>query len=141
MCRGRGEILTTYNLQLTTYKIVLVVPDIQVSTKWAYEEWDKKINPKSQIPNPDRITNHESRITDFENDFEKIVIPQYSVIQEIKDRLLESGAVAASMSGSGPSVFGIFKNREDAQLAYDTLKRDFGNTFICDFVGHGLEII
>ena len=57
----------------------------------------------------------------MENVFEPGIIRQYPVIQEIKDLMEANGALKAMMSGSGPTVFGIFDDREKAQAVYDTL--------------------
>ena len=59
----------------------------------------------------------------FHNDFEDSIFPQFPAIITIKEKLYSSGAIYAAMSGSGSSVFGIFKNKTD-------LKKEFENYFV-----------
>src|SRR5262249_47769010 len=86
-------------------------PSIQISSSWAYYQWDKLQNKSSgnisfteSIRKPVREWKNI-----FQNDFEKIVFKAYPEIQRIKDSLYEQGALFASMSGSGSSVYGIFE--------------------------------
>ncbi|MDE7242664.1 MAG: 4-(cytidine 5'-diphospho)-2-C-methyl-D-erythritol kinase [Oscillospiraceae bacterium] len=65
------------------------------------------------------------------NVFEDVLPRKYSVVFEIKSRLLELGAMAASMTGSGPTVFGIFRSRETAQNAAGQMTALFPSTFLC----------
>ena len=55
------------------------------------------------------------------NVLENVTIPAHPVIQEIKDTMMQAGAVNAMMSGSGPTVFGLFDDYEKAQAAYEQL--------------------
>lgn len=85
--------------------ILIIKPGIQISTKWAYEELDKK-----------------STKTNPENDFEPLISKKYPIINKIKEQLKNNGAVKALMSGSGPAVFGLFKDKTTAEKAYNKLK-------------------
>jgi 4-diphosphocytidyl-2-C-methyl-D-erythritol kinase len=51
------------------------------------------------------------------NDLEQVVLPRFPEVGKIKDLLMDSGAAAAMMTGSGPTVFGVFNNQEDAVQA------------------------
>lgn len=107
--RGRGERLETVNLNLTGYWILLVNPGIHVSTKEAYEgsnpePWEGALSNIVMLP-------IETWPTNLLNDFEKTVFAKHHVIKTIKDELYRHGAVYASMSGSGSTVFGIFKGK------------------------------
>lgn len=90
---------------------LLVIPNIFISTSWAYTELGKKLKFDTKVPkfrgffNGD-IPSYKFEI--FENDFERIVIPAYPEIGSIKQKLLKLGARFASLSGSGSTVFGIF---------------------------------
>ena len=115
---GIGDKLTPIELDLRRIRIVMIKPEEGVSTKEAYSG----IQPN---PNPfDRKT----------NDFEKTVFPLHPIIGEIKKRLLDAGAYYASMSGSGSTVFGLFKN--DAEGGSDTrlraLKEEFASMVLLD---------
>ena len=104
---GIGEQLQTINFSLKGYYIVLVKPPFGVGTKAAYATIKPAI-PKHSLPelikqSPDQW---QGRIV---NDFEASVFPLFPAIAQIKTKLLELGAVYAAMSGSGSSVYGLFK--------------------------------
>jgi len=65
------------------------------------------------------------------NVFEDVLPKRYRQVFEIKSRLLELGAMAASMTGSGPSVFGLFYDRLSAQHAANALSMQFSSVFLC----------
>ena len=90
-------------------KLLLVIPDISISTKWAYEQIKNKLKSENIIPKF-AVLMRKNFLTFkfFENDFEKIVIPAYPEIGAIKQKLLDSGAKFASLSGSGSTVYGVF---------------------------------
>ena len=98
--------------------ILLVLPSVSISTKWAYDQIKYKLNSQNSIPNFAHLMRNDFlSFKFFENDFEKIVIPAYPEIGSIKHRLLESGANFASLSGSGSTVFGILDNNACANKA------------------------
>ena len=131
---GIGNILTPIELDLKGTRIVLIKPDEGVSTKEAYSG----IQPKDegQRTKDKNVSAYliaqQNRL--FVNDFEKTVFPKHPIIGEIKKRLLDAGAFYASMSGSGSTVFGLFKNdpegRTDARLAL--LKEEFASMVLLD---------
>lgn len=94
---GRGEILTKANIDLSGKYIVIIKPDIHVSTAEAYAS----IVPKESEFNLNDLNS-------LKNDFEVSVFKKYPQIEKIKAALYEAGASYASMSGSGSAVFGIF---------------------------------
>ncbi len=116
IAEGIGEILTPINLDLSGYTIVIIKPDsVNVSTKQAYAG----ITPaQPTTPLADLlklpIEDWQGRI---KNDFESSIFPLAPQIADIKNTLLEIGAVYASMSGSGASVYGIFNNDKMADEA------------------------
>lgn len=69
------------------------------------------------------------------NVFEDVLPRRYAQVFEIKSRLLELGAMAASMTGSGPTVFGMFRDREPAVHAVEILRPHFPFTFLCELAG------
>lgn len=109
---GIGNIFSPITFSLKGYQIWLVKPDIFVSTKDAFA----RIRPHR----PDRSLKDIVQLPVEEwkgimvNDFEESVFPQFPAIGEIKEKMYRQGAIYASMSGSGSSVYGIFK--EDASL-------------------------
>lgn len=104
---GIGNLLQPVELSLKGYHLVLVKPDTSVSTREAYAN----ITPrKPEVPLLEIIKQPvESWKGLMKNDFEDSVFPAHPEIAAIKDKLYDLGAVYASMTGSGSSVFGIFK--------------------------------
>ncbi len=103
---GIGNIFEDISLSLAGYQLVLVKPDIHVSTKEAYamvKPVQPEISLKEIVRQPVDIWK-----TCMVNDFEYSVFNKYPEIGAIKNTLYKSGAIYASMSGSGSSVFGIF---------------------------------
>jgi len=114
---GRGERLTPFTVQIP-YWILVVTPDIHVSTAWAYS------NVRLQQPQnrPDLRGLLETAIdkpailrADLANDFEESVFREFSEISKLKKKLLKEGAEFALMSGSGSSVFGFFSSEAKAK--------------------------
>lgn len=104
---GIGNIFSPIQLSLKGYQLWLVKPDIFVSTRDAFS----KIKPHHAEQSLKEIA--QSPVEDWKdrmvNDFEESVFPQFPAIGEIKDEMYRQGALYASMSGSGSSVYGIFK--------------------------------
>ncbi|HRO70944.1 MAG TPA: 4-(cytidine 5'-diphospho)-2-C-methyl-D-erythritol kinase [Chitinophagaceae bacterium] len=107
---GRGEFLQPVDLGLSSYKFVLINPGIHISTGEAFSGTVPAIPVRSTleiISQPVHTWKDE-----LMNDFEKTIFPAYPEIEKIKTSLYEQGALYASMSGTGSSVYGIFeKNR------------------------------
>lgn len=108
---GRGEILTPYEIDLSGYEIRVEIPQgVSVSTKEAYS----KVVPRDLLPEQMSLREALSRPVEewkdcLVNDFEPSVFALYPQIEALKNSMYERGAVYASMSGSGSSVFGIFR--------------------------------
>lgn len=103
---GTGNVFEPVDLSLKGYHFCLIKPDVAVSTPEAYSLVSPavpEISLKEIVNRP--VAEWKNLMT---NDFEKSVFTKYPVIGEIKDRIYEAGAVYASMSGSGSSVFGLF---------------------------------
>lgn len=108
---GIGEVFEETGLSLDGYYFVLIKPDVHVSTKDAFA----LVSPQKPVFSLKEII--KLPVAEWKdkmyNDFERSVFPQYPVIKEIKEKLYNLGAVYASMSGSGSSVYGIFDNPLD----------------------------
>ncbi|HEV8081431.1 MAG TPA: 4-(cytidine 5'-diphospho)-2-C-methyl-D-erythritol kinase [Chitinophagaceae bacterium] len=103
---GRGEKLEPINIDLKNYKILIVNPGININTKWAFSKiipQERKISIQQIITLP-----IETWKVYLQNDFELPVFTEYPEIRKIKEDLYEVGALYASLSGSGSSVFGVF---------------------------------
>ncbi len=131
--RGRGEVLFPLKVEETALQLVLVNPGIKISTKWAYQVFDEE-NRDSTQENKVDILKHIRRkkiislseISEYVyNRFDAIICKEYPIIKEIKDRLLELGAISATISGSGPTVYGILNNENKADYAYKILKKEY----------------
>lgn len=124
LAEGIGEILTS--LPGPRQAVVLIAkPEIMVSTKEVYEN----LHADSLEKHPDidgMVTALKEGdlqgITDrMENVLETVTIEKYPIIEQIKDVMKSAGAINAMMSGSGPTVFGIFETEESAQKAFDQI--------------------
>jgi 4-diphosphocytidyl-2-C-methyl-D-erythritol kinase len=111
LATGIGEILEPVKLPLD-YQCVLIYPDISISTPWVYKNFKINLtNTKKKIKLASlffRQIHLDEFAYFFKNDLEDVVFPDYPKIRELKTKLLDTGALFASMSGSGSSVFGIF---------------------------------
>jgi 4-diphosphocytidyl-2-C-methyl-D-erythritol kinase len=104
---GRGEILKLVNIDLSNYKLLIVNPGIHIDTKWAFS----KIIPKEPHVSIKEIITLpvEGWKDQLQNDFEIPVFAEYPEIGKIKSELYHNGATYASMSGSGSTVYGLYK--------------------------------
>jgi 4-diphosphocytidyl-2-C-methyl-D-erythritol kinase len=103
---GRGDILEPIEVNISGFRISIVTPDIHVSTKRAYTNVIPQ-TPDLHVAEVIKLPVERWKDT-LCNDFEKSIFPQYPAIAEVKEKMYEQGAVYASMSGSGASVFGLF---------------------------------
>ncbi|MBR5607699.1 MAG: 4-(cytidine 5'-diphospho)-2-C-methyl-D-erythritol kinase, partial [Bacteroidaceae bacterium] len=106
-----GNVFSPIELNLSGWFLVLVKPDDFISTREAYSAVTP-CRPLYDLKDlvSDSVETWNGRMV---NDFEKSVFPLHPVVQGIRDRLYELGADYASMSGSGSSVFGLFRNSID----------------------------
>ncbi|MCE5313124.1 MAG: 4-(cytidine 5'-diphospho)-2-C-methyl-D-erythritol kinase [Nitrospiraceae bacterium] len=133
VAEGRGDELTTL-LPAFSYPLVVVKPEVSVSTPWAYNQLGRTRELTNQAVKIDNIkliyqAIRQGDYTLFSslasNDFEDAVMNHFPVIKEIKGLLKEHGACASLMSGSGSSVFGIFKDSSGARTAAEALSDRF----------------
>ena len=127
---GIGDKLTPISLDLSGMRLVMIKPDCGVSTKEAYAG----IKPKGSSELFKVVQNGSELFKVATNDFEDTVFVAHPEIAEIKQRLLDAGAVYAAMSGSGSTVFGLFEHdaegSTDAQLRL--LHEEFAQMVIFD---------
>jgi len=114
IARGRGEILSPCPLDLKGMYLKIINPGIHVGTKEAYDG----VVPNPNAPTVASILDQEIEEwkTQLKNDFETSVFKKHSILQEIKDNLYAEGAIYAAMSGSGSTMFGIFKEKPKLSL-------------------------
>ncbi len=142
---GRGEKLVPCRAEKKLY-ILLVKPPFEISTAWVYKnlkttrllkdkalETDKSGNMPEDLSKltkkTEKVNNIKLLIRNIEeahfsalsgselNDLESVTIREFHVIAEIKDRLLRLGAIFSLMSGSGSTVFGVFRSGDEAEAA------------------------
>ena len=121
---GRGEQIEPMP-DLPPCWILLINPRIHVSSAWAYKNINLKL---TNFPTKNNVFSQQhNAVTDalrtLENMLEEPVISHYPIIASIKNLLLEEGAEWASMSGSGSTVFGVFKEKELAEQALRQIER------------------
>ncbi|MEN8188589.1 MAG: 4-(cytidine 5'-diphospho)-2-C-methyl-D-erythritol kinase [Thermodesulfobacteriota bacterium] len=128
---GIGELMTPV-APLEYCRVVLVNPGIHVSTAWVYQNY-RLTNPALEDILTDFEKNDCNQLLSgpLENDLEQVTAGRFEEIDEIKKSLLETGALAVLMSGSGPTVFGLFIDKEDSQFDGDgammaSLQQRFG---------------
>ena len=106
---GKGEIFSPININLSGYYILLIKPDIHISTPEAYAGITPKPS-KKPLQQLIELPIEEWKENIF-NDFEDSIFPNHPKLAQLKSELYENGAVYAAMSGSGSTIFGIF-NKE-----------------------------
>ena len=120
LAEGIGEILTPLSPMPKCY-VLIAKPGISVSTKTVYEKFDAL----TEVPHPDidgliqglDVGDLQRVAASMGNVLEGVTIGEYPVIEEIKNVMKQEGALNAMMSGSGPTVFGIFADRRTAKKA------------------------
>ena len=125
LAEGIGEKLSSLP-PMVKCLVLIAKPAVSVSTKFVYQ--NLKLN--EQTPHPDidalitdiRNSDLDNICADMGNVLETVTIPNYPVIAQIKEQMLKSGAKASMMSGSGPTVFGLFGDEETAQRARAEMK-------------------
>ena len=121
---GRGEVMQPMPINLSNFTMALIHPNIPISTGWAFQQITPAIKEKtiaSIIQQPIATWKNE-----LINDFEKPVFEAHPSLALIKHNLYEQGAIYASLSGSGSSLFGLFPKGTTLQSssAFDKLKMD-----------------
>lgn len=125
---GRGEKLKALPKFKINYKILIVNPNIHISTPWAYKQLKVKKRKLPILNSTETFmaSNHNA----FVNDFEYIVFKKYPVIKSIKEKMYVHKAVFSLMSGSGSTVYGLFKKEADLKSAQKFFIKKKFKTFI-----------
>jgi 4-diphosphocytidyl-2-C-methyl-D-erythritol kinase len=122
IARGIGEILQPIK-NFPSLWYVIISPNLMVSTAWAYERTKLKLTKNE---NQNIINGFEKGIFNIPdllfNDLERVTLVKYPFLCSIKDSLMKVGALGALMTGSGPSIFGIFDSAKKAREAGKTLE-------------------
>lgn len=140
LATGIGELLTPV-APLAAYSILLVNPGFPVSTPWVYQTF-----ALTKPENAGRFESLQKRIgaaggldvsnTDWAqlaaigNDLERVTVAKYPEIDQLKNELVNNGAATALMSGSGPTVFGLFVNRQKAEACHDIFQGRYKHSYL-----------
>ncbi len=121
---GIGEKLTPVQLDLSQYFLLVIMPDIQISTPWAF----KKLAEQKKLLTSKKEQDNKAR-SEFlgnaylYNDFEQVVFEEYKLLAKTKEILLQEKAVFASLSGTGSALYAFFAHKSDQEHAVNHLKK------------------
>ncbi|MFP4621266.1 MAG: 4-(cytidine 5'-diphospho)-2-C-methyl-D-erythritol kinase [Bacteroidales bacterium] len=121
LAREKGNETTPIHLSIKGFYLLLVIPEIQIDTQTAYMNIKPRERQKSlkEIVLNQPVENWQEEVT---NDFENNLLKEYPLLDKIKQRMKEMGAVFTSLSGSGSAMYGIFKEKP---LVIAELKQHF----------------
>lgn len=132
-----------HNLQLNNYYILLCKPYVDVSTPLAYKKSDER--PFSSVVHSKAVIKamQNNDINGFcsqlYNDFDSLLM--IDEVQHIKAVMKENGALASVMSGSGPTVYGVYSTEEQAENTAELLKSEYSDVFVAKTCDNGCKII
>lgn len=127
LSEGIGEVLTPLP-PVPQCQVLIAKPSISVSTKFVYENLHANDLRPEEHPDIDKIVDSIRKndiygiASRLGNVLETVTVREYPVIQALKDQMMEYGAAGALMSGSGPTVFGLFTSPKAAESAYEELR-------------------
>lgn len=127
LAKGIGDILDPLPEQILHF--VLVTPPIHVSTAWVYGHYKFDLT-KSEQSSIKKMWEEQQIKALLKNDLEKVTIRYFPIIKDIKELLANEGAKGVLMSGSGPTVFGIFDSKERADKAAKHIHSKTGKVFV-----------
>ncbi len=153
VAEGKGDFLTPVE-NVPTLWTVLMHPDFQISSRWAYDNLTlttrsngSRFNVLGGTSAGDMIASHQKLLDRQQftledifpllvNDFEPLVFGHYPQLHDLREALLTAGARAVLMTGSGPTLFGLFRSEREARVAHDALCR---REDVTSFVAHTLD--
>lgn len=134
LAEGIGEKLSPLP-RLPFCHVVLVKPAFSISTKWAYANIDACTNlvhpPTDKLIEALKQGDLKGVCKNMGNVLEDVSIAHYPILQNVKQELMDLGAIGAQMSGSGPTVFGIFEDEEKARNAKEILWKKYKTVYVC----------
>ena len=109
--KGTGNIIEKINIDLNNKKIIIIIPNLHISTKESFEKISIK-KPKYSIKSVIENENIEKWKNYIFNDFENYTFNKYKFLRKIKESLYNNGALYSSMSGTGSTIYGIFNEND-----------------------------
>ncbi|MDX2227382.1 MAG: 4-(cytidine 5'-diphospho)-2-C-methyl-D-erythritol kinase [Verrucomicrobiae bacterium] len=133
LCRGRGEIIEPVEIA-TKLDLVIINPGFGISTKWSYESLPQYGYPKAPpVQNLIACLNH-GRLDSLQghlyNTLERPAFDKHLILPVMRQHLVEAGCVAAMMSGSGSTLFGVAPSGAAAQNAASALRARYGEELL-----------
>ena len=144
LAQGVGEELTFIKGLPKDITILICKPEIFVSTKDVYGGLD--LNNIQNRPDNNKLLedlrqeNISSLAENMVNVLENVTSRDYREIKDIENIMLENGALGSMMSGSGPTVFGLYKNREDALKGKEELLKKYKQVYVVNSSEKGVEV-
>ncbi len=137
LAEGRGERLTTLRAAPPFYA-VLCKPDFDISTPLLFSR--VRVSELWNRPDTNGMLaalhrgDADGVLLRVKNVFENVLPPEYAEVFTIKERFHALGAAACAMTGSGPTVYGLYRDMAAAEAAYDALRERYAQTFLTQFV-------
>lgn len=141
LCEGIGEILTRLQ-PLQKLPVVICKPNVAVSTPMVYKMYDDMKD--TCHPDVDKMLGgieryeYKTVVESMKNALEPVTVSIHPVISEIEENIEKTGALKAMMSGSGPTVFGIYESMNEAKASAEKIKAIYPEFFICATTFHNL---
>ncbi len=131
---GRGEILSPVE-KILKYKLILIGFDFHVSTAHVYKKLNLALTKCEKINKHFHFNGSKFDPAPYLcNDLETVTVAEHPVIEDAKAALMASGAKGALMSGSGPTVFGLFSSQKKAEKAFSALKKNGINPYFVEML-------
>ena len=140
---GRGD-RVRHLCPISQTWVVLATPPVAISTTWAYEQVRNRLTPEGSGANLLAAAiargDLDGVVEAMRNDFEDVILPRYPEIDELKRLLRSNGAVGAQLSGSGSTVFGIARSREEANRAAKAVDRSIAAIRVVRTLERGVTV-
>lgn len=138
LCSGIGDIISTVP-DAPALSVVILKPDVSISTREMYEHIDNICMPEDHVSVFKTVTalsmaSSDMLFNSLGNIFELPAFYLYPEVKALKDQLLQAGAGAALMSGSGSAVYGLFETEESAKKAFESLKDSKAKCYLASFI-------
>lgn len=135
LATGIGEKLQPVSVDFSSWTLLLVCPNTAISTAWAYSAWDTRKNLQKNAKNTvSELTRNAQQASNFNsrrwcavNSFEEVIYPAFPKLSQCKEILLANGAELALLSGSGASIFGLFRNHTNSLCAHEAVLQHLPN--------------
>ncbi|NLL61371.1 MAG: 4-(cytidine 5'-diphospho)-2-C-methyl-D-erythritol kinase [Candidatus Atribacteria bacterium] len=132
LAQGRGELIVPLSSVYPPVPLILINPGIKIKSEYAYQLFDQLSDSnKEQAPSVSHFLNKKEAIKPSEiqqvvyNSFDAILSKEYPIIKNIKNRLKNSGASAVALSGSGPTVYGLFEKQGYRDKVYENIREEY----------------